>query len=86
MAEIIGVVSGIAGLISLAMETTRLSYGYISDIRSAHSTQKQYLREMSALTEVLLRSEEATEGLENEAVVMSRPTQLSKSAIHRSRE
>ncbi|RDW56944.1 hypothetical protein BP5796_13011 [Coleophoma crateriformis] len=81
MAEILGIASGVAGLISLAMEITRLSYGYISDIRSAHSTQKEYLREMSALTEVLLRIEEAIEGLEDQAVAMTPSTNLSKGAI-----
>jgi hypothetical protein len=81
MAEILGIACGIAGLTSLAMEISHLSYGYISDIRSAQSTQKQYLREISALTEVLLRSEEATNGLDNQAIAMSRPVHLSKGAI-----
>jgi NACHT domain len=81
MAEILGITSGIAGLIGLAMEITRLSYGYISDIRLAHTTQKQYLREMSALTEVLLRSEEATGAFENQTAAVSQPMHFSKSAI-----
>lgn len=61
MADPFSIVSGVAGLLSLAMEITKLSYGFISDIRSAHATQKRYLREVSALTDVLLRSEEAAQ-------------------------
>ncbi|CAH0042647.1 unnamed protein product [Clonostachys rhizophaga] len=64
MAEALGLASGIAGLLSLAIEVTKLSYRYIHDVRSAKSTQKQYLREIAALTEVLLRIEEAAQAIE----------------------
>ncbi|VUC25828.1 unnamed protein product [Clonostachys rosea] len=64
MAEALGIASGIAGLISLAIEVTKLSYQYINDVRSAKSTQKQYLREVAALTEVLLRIEEAAQAID----------------------
>ncbi|CAG9977300.1 unnamed protein product [Clonostachys byssicola] len=64
MAEVLGLASGIAGLLSLAIEVTKLSYRYIHDVRSAKSTQKQYLREIAALTEVLLRIEEAAQTIE----------------------
>ncbi|KAF0331782.1 hypothetical protein GQ607_000902 [Colletotrichum asianum] len=81
MAEVVGLVTGIASLVTMAMRITELSYGYIADIRSAHSTQKQYLREISALTEVLLRSEEASQNLEKENLGLSRPTDLFKSIV-----
>ncbi|KAE9569099.1 hypothetical protein CGMCC3_g14852 [Colletotrichum fructicola] len=81
MAEVVGLVSGIASLVTMAMQITKLSYSYIADIRSAHSTQKQYLREVSALTEVLLRSEEVSQNLEKENIGLSRPSDLSKSVV-----
>ncbi|KAK7962817.1 uncharacterized protein PG986_003642 [Apiospora aurea] len=81
MADPLSIASGIAGLISLTFEITKLSYGYISDIRSAHTTQKQYLQEVSALTNVLLRSEEAFQALEAEETSPSRPTHLSKAIV-----
>ncbi|CAG9956823.1 unnamed protein product [Clonostachys rosea f. rosea IK726] len=67
MAEALGIASGIAGLLSLAIEVTKLSYRYIHDVRSAKSTQKQYLREVAALTEVLLRMEEAAPAIEDQS-------------------
>ncbi|EQB51733.1 hypothetical protein CGLO_08702 [Colletotrichum gloeosporioides Cg-14] len=81
MAEVVGLVTGIASLVTMAMRITELSYSYVADIRSAHSTQKQYLREISALTEVLLRSEEASQNLEKETLGFSRPTDLFKSIV-----
>ncbi|KAK2033526.1 hypothetical protein LX32DRAFT_679708 [Colletotrichum zoysiae] len=81
MAEAVGLASSIAGLITMAMKITELSYSYISDIRSAHTTQKQYLREVSALTEVLLRSEEVAQNFEDLNLGSDRPKNLSKSAV-----
>lgn len=66
MVEVLGLVSGIASLVSMAMQITKLSYSYVADIRSAHSTQKHYLRESSALAEVLPRSEEVSQNLAKE--------------------
>lgn len=81
MADPFSIASGVAGLLSLAMEITKLSYGLISDIRSAHSTQKQYLREISALTDVLLHSEEAAQAFDSQFTSSNRPAQLSRDAI-----
>lgn len=81
MAEVVGLASGIASLVTIAMKITELSYRYIADIRSAPSTQKQYLREVSALTDVLLRSEEVCQNLEKEDIGFNRPNDLSKTVI-----
>lgn len=59
MAEVIGVASNVAQLITLAAQITKLSYGYIVDVRNASRTQKAYLQEVSALTDTLFRLEEA---------------------------
>lgn len=81
MAEVVGLVSGIASLVTMAMQITKLSYSYVADIRSAHSTQKHYLREISALTEVLLRSEEVSQNLEKENLGFRRSNDLSESVV-----
>jgi hypothetical protein len=61
MAEAIGLASAIAGLLTLIGQVTKLSYIFLSDIRSASKSQKLYLQEVSALTEVLLRIEQSLE-------------------------
>jgi hypothetical protein len=61
MAEAIGLASAIAGLLTLIGQVTKLSYTFLSDIRSASKSQKLYLQEVSALTEVLLRIEQSFE-------------------------
>jgi hypothetical protein len=35
MAEVVGFVSAIASLVALATHITKLSYGYVSDVRDA---------------------------------------------------
>ncbi|KAJ0345653.1 hypothetical protein COL154_009244 [Colletotrichum chrysophilum] len=81
MAEVVGLVSGNASLVTMATQITKLSYSYVADIRSAHSTQKHYLREISALTEVLLRSEEVSQNLEKENLGLRRSNDLSESVV-----
>ena len=61
MAEVIGLASAIAGLVTLIGQVTKLSYVFLSDIRGASKSQKLYLQEVSALTEVLLRIEQSLE-------------------------
>ncbi|KAH0439925.1 hypothetical protein CcaCcLH18_02642 [Colletotrichum camelliae] len=82
MAPLFGRIFGRFNVMYLALPVwTELSYSYIADIRSAHNTQKQYLREISAPTEVLLRSEEVSQNLEKENLGFSRPDDLSKSVV-----
>lgn len=61
MAELIGLASAVAGLVTLIGQVSKLSYAFLSDIRGASKSQKLYLQEISALTEVLLRIEQALE-------------------------
>jgi hypothetical protein len=61
MAEAIGLAAAIAGLLTLIGQVTKLSYTFLSDIRGASKSQKLYLQEVSALTEVLLRIEQSLE-------------------------
>jgi hypothetical protein len=81
MAEAIGVAASLAGLVTLAVQITKLSYSYVSDVRNAPRTQKQYLQEVSAFTDVLLRAEQASQDAEDLGLVARRPASLSDSAI-----
>jgi len=61
MAEGLALASAVASLVTLVGQVSRLSYIFLSDIRNASRSQKLYLQETSALTEVLLRIEDALE-------------------------
>ena len=78
MAEVIGFASAVAGLVTLVGQVTKLSYIFLSDIRGASKSQKLYLQEISALTEVLLRIEQAHEIQELDA---SRTFSISTKAL-----
>ncbi|WQF76737.1 Putative NACHT nucleoside triphosphatase, P-loop containing nucleoside triphosphate hydrolase [Colletotrichum destructivum] len=78
MAEAVGLASGIAGLVTIAMQISKLSYDYMSTVKSAHETQKQYIREVTGLTDVLLRSEEAVQNIDEGNIGFSRPAGLSQ--------
>ncbi|KAJ7111440.1 ankyrin repeat-containing domain protein [Mycena epipterygia] len=77
MAEVIGFVSSIAGLVALAGQITKISYGYLSDVRDAKRTCGQYLTELSAFTDALLHAENAAVDAERLCVVPPRPASLS---------
>jgi hypothetical protein len=57
MAEALGIASGVAGLLSLAIEMTKLSYTYIASVRGAPKSLTAYIRELATLTSVLLQLE-----------------------------
>ncbi|KAJ9605133.1 hypothetical protein H2200_010523 [Cladophialophora chaetospira] len=59
MAEIIGVVSGISGLIGLTFSLGRLSYEYINTARGARQATSDYLQEVLALGAVLVKLQES---------------------------
>lgn len=81
MAEAIGIASGIAQLLLLAAEITKVSYGYFRDVRKATQTQKSYLQEVSALTDVLFRLEYALCETEKLPQLNPRPASISRSTI-----
>jgi Fungal N-terminal domain of STAND proteins len=54
MAEALGLAAGIAGLLSLTIETYRISAKYINGVRNASKLVKDLLRELDALKKVLV--------------------------------
>jgi Fungal N-terminal domain of STAND proteins len=81
MAEAIGLASGIAQLVTIAVQITQLSYSYVSDVINAPRAQKTYLQEVSALTDVLFRLEQALQDSEAPGAVDARPGSLSDKVI-----
>ncbi|KAJ7111396.1 ankyrin repeat-containing domain protein [Mycena epipterygia] len=77
MAEVVGFVSSIAGLVALAGQITKISYGYLSDMRDAKRTRGQYLTELSAFTDALLHAEKAAVDAEKLGPLAPRPASLS---------
>lgn len=59
MAEVIGVVTGISGLIGLTFSLGRLSYEYITTVRAAEEATSRYLQEVLALGTVLVELQKA---------------------------
>lgn len=81
MAEVIGLAASIASLVQIAGSITKLSYNYISDVKNASKAQKQYLQEVSALTDVLFRAEQAVQETEVTGLVPPRPASLTENVI-----
>ncbi|KAJ2931455.1 hypothetical protein H1R20_g5590, partial [Candolleomyces eurysporus] len=76
MAEVIGTASAIAGLLTLAGQIAKFSYTYLSDFQNASKTQRSYLLEISALSDVLLQVESILES-EDQTFLSSVASQLS---------
>ncbi|CAG7976735.1 unnamed protein product [Penicillium nalgiovense] len=86
MAEVVGLVASIAGLVQIAGQITKLSYSYVSDIKSAPKTQKLYLQEVSALTDVLFRVEKAIQEAESTGLKLPLcPSSLNEEALQECR-
>ena len=62
MAEVLGIASGIAGLLSLTIEVFNISYKYINGVRDASGSVRQLLMELGDLQTVLLRVEQVAKG------------------------
>ncbi|KAJ5823599.1 hypothetical protein N7447_005939 [Penicillium robsamsonii] len=86
MAEVVGLLVSIGNLVEIAGQITKLSYSYVSDIKSAPKTQKLYLQEVSALTDVLFRVEKAIREAETTGLKLpSLPSSLNDEALQECR-
>lgn len=59
MAELLALPSAIASLVTLVGQVSKLSYDFFSDVRNGTKSQKMFLQEVSALTQVFLQMEDA---------------------------
>ena len=83
MAEVLAVSSAIASLVTLVAQVSKLSYNLLSDVRNASKSQKTFLQEISALTEVFLRMEDT---LDVEPSIGLRPSSQLRTTLEDSQE
>ncbi|KAL2073364.1 hypothetical protein VTL71DRAFT_10688 [Oculimacula yallundae] len=81
MAEAIALAASVAGLASLAIQLTQISYQYVSDLRGASKSVSSYIRELATLTTVLVRLQEVLDKPDVTDLLSSRPSSLSKVAM-----
>ena len=81
MAEVIGLASGVAGLVALSLQISQSSSMYVSDVINAPRTQRAYLYEILALSEVLFRLEEAIRDSEATGVSLKRGPAISEETL-----
>jgi hypothetical protein len=60
MAEILGIASGIAGLLTLTVEVIKISSNYVSEVHGASHTVRRLVNELEDLKTVLLRIDQIT--------------------------
>ena len=58
MAEVIGVASGVAGLLSLTIEVIGITYKYVIGVRNAPDAVRGLMKELAELKVVLLKLDE----------------------------
>jgi hypothetical protein len=66
MAEAVALASGIAGLLSLAIEIAKISHRYVSSFKGASKAVQSYFRELSALQGSLIQLQRIAEDPETE--------------------
>jgi hypothetical protein len=80
MAEVLGIDSSIAGLASLVIQLSQISFQFSCDVKRASKSQSSYLQGLSALTSVLLCIQQATNGVDSE--ILPGPS-ISRNAINK---
>lgn len=83
MAELLALPSAIASLVTLVGQVSKLSYDFFSDVRNATKSQKMFLQEVSALTQIFLQMEDA---LDLQPSVPLRPSSPLRSTLDDSQD
>lgn len=65
MAEVIGIASGIAGLLSLTIEVIQISSTYVNGVRGASSTVQRFLKELDNLKKVFAKFDEMSKNIDD---------------------
>jgi len=74
--EAVGLAASVAGLLQLTGGVMKLSYTYVSDVKTAGEARKSYRQEVAALREVLFQFERALDSADTAALVANRATEL----------
>ena len=76
MAEILGIASGVAGLMSLTIEVFQISCDYIDKVHNASNTLSRFLRELQDLRVVLIKVEQMTKSIDRQDIFGDDPSCL----------
>jgi hypothetical protein len=74
--EVLGAVSGIAGLLSLTISVYQISAKYVSSVRNSSNSIRSLLRELRALKKVLIQIDTATSSLDHNEIFQNIPASL----------
>ncbi len=73
MADPLSTAASVVGLVSLAIQLSQLSFQYVSSIKGSSKTWSSYIQELSALTSVLLKVQQASDGTKSLPAVITGP-------------
>ena len=76
MAEVLGIASGVAGLMSLTIEVFQISYDYIDKVYNASNTIRLFLKELQDLKIVLIKVEQMTKSTDDQEIFGDDPSCL----------
>ena len=76
MAEVLGVASGVAGLMSMTIQVFQISYDYIDKVHNASNTIRLFLKELQDLKIVLIKVEQMTKSTDDGEIFGDGPSCL----------
>jgi hypothetical protein len=85
MADLLGTAASVAGLVSLAIQLSQASYQYFNSTKGSSRAWSSYVRELSALTSVLVQLQQATEVEGIGHIVIARTPNVSNAVVEECR-
>ncbi|KAK3168394.1 hypothetical protein OEA41_004841 [Lepraria neglecta] len=76
MAEVLGIASGVAALMSLTIEVFQISHDYITKVHNASSTVRRFLREFEDLKVVLIKIDQMAKNTDDREMFGEDPSCL----------
>ena len=73
MADPLSAAASVVGLVSLAIQLSQLSFQYVSSIKGSSKSWSSYIQELSALTSVLLKVQQASDDTKSLHALIARP-------------
>jgi hypothetical protein len=74
MADPLSAIGSIAGLVSLAIQLSQLSFQYVSGVKGSSKAWSAYIQELSTLTTVLLKLQQASEHVDGQTTLHILPS------------
>ncbi|KAK4212693.1 hypothetical protein QBC37DRAFT_401244 [Rhypophila decipiens] len=80
MADPLSTVASVAGLLSLAIQLSQLSFQYVASIKGSSKAWSSYIVELSSLTSVLLKAQQASDAADKHTIITA--SSIPPSAIY----